>query len=90
MRKERIYFLLMKPFTPKFWQNFYKYGLLVLLALFVGFLLTGCSMHQELELEHRCSEKCNEVIENLQNFEFDSQAIISKLFKREVCEEPSC
>ena len=39
MRKERIYFLLMKPFTPKFWQNFYKYGLLVLLALFVGFLL---------------------------------------------------
>ena len=45
-------------------------------------------MHHELE--HRCSEKCNEVIENLQNFEFDSQAIISKLFKREVCEEPNC
>ena len=36
MRKERLYFLLMKPFTKKAFKNFYKYGFFLLLTLFVG------------------------------------------------------
>ena len=36
MRKERIYFLLMKPFTKKTFKNFYKYGFYLLLALFIS------------------------------------------------------
>ena len=60
---------------------------LIILLAFVQ----GCSVVSHHELEHRCSANCNEVIENLQNLKFDSQAIISKLFKREeieVCDEP--
>ena len=42
MRKERIYFLLMKPFTKKTFKNFYKYGFYVLLALFIsGIIFTS-------------------------------------------------
>ena len=42
MRKERIYFLLMKPFTKKLLKNFYKYGFYLLLALFIsGIIFTS-------------------------------------------------
>ena len=42
MRKERIYFLLMKPFTKKTLNNFYKYGFYLLLALFIsGIIFTS-------------------------------------------------
>ena len=39
MRKERLYFLLMKPFTKELLLRIYKYGFLILLALVVSGLL---------------------------------------------------
>ena len=36
MKKERLYYLMMKPFTKKFFERFYKYGFLLLLLLVVS------------------------------------------------------
>ena len=46
-------------------------------------LLTGCSVVSHHELEHRCSDNCNKVIDKLQNYELDSYAILSNMFKKE-------
>ena len=35
MRKERIYYLLMKPFTEELLERFYKYGFYVLLVVVI-------------------------------------------------------
>ena len=39
MRKERLYFLLMKPFTKKLLKRIYKYGFWLLLTVVVSGLV---------------------------------------------------
>ena len=53
-------------------------------------LLQGCSVVSHHELEHRCSDNCNKIIDKLKNYELDSYAVLSNIFKKEeeVCEEP--
>ena len=54
-------------------------------------LLQGCSAVSHHELEHRCSANCNEFIDNMKTFEFDSMAKLTQFFNGkevELCEQP--
>jgi len=49
--------------------------------------LQGCTTVSHHELEHRCSDNCNEIINKLQTYELDSYAVLSNIFKKEEEEE---
>ena len=52
-------------------------------------LLTGCSVVSHHPKEHRCSDNCNEFIEKLKNYELDSYAVLSNMFKKEEDAAPT-
>ena len=45
-------------------------------------LIQGCASVSHHQKEHRCSDNCNKIIDKLQNYELDSYAVLSNLFKK--------
>ena len=59
MRKERIYFLLMKPFNKKLLKNFYKYGFYLLLALFISGIIFTSIKYPPMHCNQDCCSNIN-------------------------------
>ena len=54
-------------------------------------LIQGCSTVSHHELEYRCSHDCNQFINKMKNYEFDSVSKLSHFFGKEeelVCDDP--